>query len=184
MCAGIIVANSQVITVMNKATRKTKTVVSPDQADLLKTYTVTGIVTQTYSYCGGAAPPKQLLDQLATPVAYAGKKFYIRPGKTNSAKIKTVKSFTTNSAGEFSFRLSPGTYAIILEEQLHKIKAGDYAKQDRSVDEKCLQQWWVKPYYVLEVKGRNTNGLNFNFHHPCFISNDIPCITYNGPMPP
>ena len=81
MCAGIIVANSQVITVMNKATRKTKTVVSPDQADLLKTYTVTGIVTQTYSYCGGAAPPKQLLDQLATPVAYAGKKFISGPAK-------------------------------------------------------------------------------------------------------
>ena len=184
MCAAIIVANSQVITVVSNAAGKTKTAVSPDQEDLLKTYIVTGIVTQTFSYCGGAAPPKHLLDKLAVPVAYAGKKFYIRPGKTNSVKIKTIKSFTTNDAGEFSFRLSPGIYAIILEEQLHKIKAGDYTKQDQSVDEKCLQQWWVKPYYVLEVKGKNINRLNFNFHHPCFISSDIPCITYNGPMPP
>lgn len=180
----MLIGFSQGITVMNDAANKTKIVVSPDNEFLIKTYTVTGSVTQTYSYCGGAAPPKELLDELATPVAYAGKKFYIRAGKTNSTKIKIIKSFTTNSAGEFSFRLSPGTYAIILEEQLHKIKAGSYKKEYQEIDEKCLQQWWVKPYYVLEVRNKEISQLNFNFHRRCFISNDIPCIMYNGPMPP
>lgn len=150
----------------------------------IQTYTISGKVTQTFSYCGGAAPPQHLLDKLATPVAYADKKFYIRKGKTNSTKIKVLKSFATNAEGGFSIRLSPGTYAIILEEQLHQIIAGSYKKENLEVDEKCLQKWWEKPYYILEIKSSNIQNLHFNFHHSCFITKDLPCITYIGPMPP
>ena len=156
----------------------------PGSAKLLKEYTVSGKVTQTSPYCGGARPPKELLDRLATPVAYPNKKFYIRQGKVNSVKAKVIKSFTTDSAGEFSVQLAPGTYSIIQEEQLHKIKAVDYTKKYQVVDNKCLQEWWVKPYYLLEVKDNDIRQLNFNFHHRCYIAGDIPCITYTGPLHP
>ncbi len=149
----------------------------------LKTYKVSGKVTQTFAYCGGAAPSQELLDQLAKPVAYAGKKFFIRRGKTNSINAKMIKSFTSGKEGEFSFILSPGTYSIILEEQLNIIKAGDLTKEFIEVDEKCLKEWWTKPYYLLEVKNKQITDLNFNFFKRCFFSNDIPCSTYNGPQP-
>jgi hypothetical protein len=147
-------------------------------------FTISGTVTQTSSYCGGAMPPKELLDRMATPVAYPNKKFYIRKGKVNSATVKIVASFITDSSGTFSLRLAPGVYSIIVEEQLNEIKAATYIKQHQVVDKKCLQEWWAKPYYVLEIKNADITNLNFNFHHRCYIDNDIPCITYNGPVHP
>ena len=83
---------------------KSQTVTTPCKTDSLKTFAVSGRVTQTYSYCGGASPPKQVLDRLANPVAYSGKKFYIRQGKANSTKAKVVKSFITGKDGEYLFK--------------------------------------------------------------------------------
>lgn len=149
----------------------------------LKTYAISGKVTQVFAYCGGAAPSEEMLERLAKPVAYAGKKFFIRLGKINRVNAKIIKSFTTGKNGEFSFRLAPGTYSIILEEQFNLIKVGDVANEFMQVDEKCLEEWWSKPFYLLKVKNKNISELNFNFHHQCFISFDIPCITYVGPQP-
>ena len=156
--------------------------VSGKKGKSLKTYTVSGKVTQNFPYCGGAAPSQELLEKLAKPVAYAGKKFFIREGKTNSINAKILESFSTGKDGEFSIRLAPGIYSIILEEQLKLIKAEDLTKEFIEVDEKCLEEWWSKPYYLLEVKNYDINDLNFNFFHRCFILNDIPCINYNGPQ--
>ena len=58
---------------------------------------------------------------MATPVAFPGKRFYIRPGVTNNSNVKIVKSFTTAEDGSFSIQLAPGIYAVIVEEQLNKI---------------------------------------------------------------
>ncbi len=151
--------------------------------DNAKTHVISGKVTQTFNYCGGAAPPKQILDKLAIPVPYSGKKFYIRAGKSNNLRSRIVSSFITGKDGEFSIRLSPGIYSIIQEEQLKKIKASDYNKTNQQIDEKCLYEWWMKPYYILNVKNADIKLLNFNFHHPCFITTDIPCVSYLGPSP-
>ena len=148
------------------------------------TRTVSGNVQQTSSYCGGARPTDEMLKQFATPVAFPNKKFYIRCGKKNTAKGKIVKTFTTDQNGFFSIELKPGTYSIILEEQLKKIKAVDYINQNQQLDTNCVKDWWKKPYYLLVVKDKNISELNFLFHHRCFIKSDIPCITYTGPLPP
>ena len=121
MPLNIAFAFSQSIPNGTSKKHRTKTVKKTRPAISLKTYTVTGKVTQTYSYCGGAAPPKDLLDEMATPVAFPGKRFYIRPGVTNNSNVKIVKSFTTAEDGSFSIQLAPGIYAVIVEEQLNKI---------------------------------------------------------------
>ncbi|MCC6371738.1 MAG: hypothetical protein IT236_12085, partial [Bacteroidia bacterium] len=46
------------------------------------------------------------------------------------------------------------------------------------------KEWWSKAYFVLEIKDKNIDGLEFNFHHKCFIEGDVPCLNYTGPMPP
>ena len=149
-----------------------------------QSYLISGQVTQTSSYCGGARPSQEMLDQIATPVAYPNKKFYIRKGKTNSLNNNFLKSFTTDKDGNFTIRLRKGIYSIILEEQLKEINSADYTSTNQQVDTSCIKEWWSKPYSILEVKNKNITQLNFNFHHRCFVTNDIPCLNYVGPMPP
>ena len=102
----------------------------------------------------------------------------------NNTKTKIITSFTTDSAGVFSVQLVPGTYSIILEEQLDEIKKDDYSTKYQLVDNECLQEWWAKPYYLLEVRDNHIILLNFNFAHQCYINNDLPCINYTGPRHP
>ena len=169
---------------LNTASVKDKNILPGDSLKLQKTFTVTGKVTQTFSYCGGAVPPKQVLDKLKAPVAYPEKKFYIRAGSLNNIENKILESFVTDSSGEFSVQLAPGIYSIILEEQLNRIRISDYVTKNQKADEECLHEWWSRPYYLLEVKDENINQLNFTFHHVCFVSADIPCLQYTGPALP
>jgi lipopolysaccharide export system protein LptA len=146
--------------------------------------TIAGKVTQTSSYCGGERQPKEMLENSSTPSAYAKKKFYIRKGLVNSTKNSIEFNFITDENGNFSFKLPPGTYSIIQEEQIEEIDAKKYTTSNLSVDKKCLAEWWKKPYYLLVVADRDILDLNFNFYHKCFIPNDIPCLEYIGVMPP
>jgi hypothetical protein len=147
--------------------------------------TVKGKLMQTNSYCGGAKPSEEMLAQIQKPVPYANKVFYVRKGKVNSTKAEVITSFTTDVNGEFSFAITPGTYSIIQEKQLKTLKPADLQSKDNQVvDEKCMKEWWIKPYYLLEVKTENITIPEWSIHHPCFIKGDIPCISYDGPTPP
>src|SRR4051812_11044433 len=79
--------------------------------------TVSGKVTQTSSYCGGARPSEEMMEQYNKPKPYAGKIFYVRKGKENNKKAVVLK-FISDSAGNFSFQLPAGSYCIIQQEQL------------------------------------------------------------------
>lgn len=146
-------------------------------------YLIKGNVKQTSSYCGGARPSQEMLDEFATPKPFPNKTFYVLKGKTNNLSNKIIATFTTDTNGNFSFKLPPGTYSILVEEQTKPIKAQDYTNKYQTVNDKCLQRWWQKPYYLLIVKNKN-KPLNFIFNHRCYINNDIPCITYIGPKHP
>jgi hypothetical protein len=146
-------------------------------------FLISGKVLQTLSYCGGAKPTQEILDRLSTPKAYPDKTFYVRAGSINDINKKTVVKFNSKMDGTFSFNLKPGTYSIIMEEQLLALNTDDYKAKKQAVDEKCLQEWWGKPYYILEVTDKNITDLKFTFDHKCFLRTDVPCITYIGPKP-
>ena len=150
--------------------------------------TVAGTITQTFSYCGGAAPPQELLEKMAEPKPFPKKKLFLIKGDTNTASHQVILNFVSDSAGNFSFQVEPGTYSIILEEQVSAPDAKKYKTPTQTIDEECYKKWWATPYYSLEVeagsKTTTIKGLNFNFHHRCFISSDVPCLQYDGPMPP
>lgn len=148
-------------------------------------YTISGKVTQTNSYCGGAEPDPETLLACETPQKYPGKKFYIRKGDINSINSKIEFSFVTDDNGNFSFQLPPGTYSIILEEQVNKVDMSKYqSNSSLIVDKKCIDQWWKRPYYTLTISDKDISGLQFSFYHRCFVQTEIPCIQYDGPMPP
>ena len=150
-----------------------------------KSYLITGTVEQVFQYCGGARPTEEMLDKLRKPVAYPGKKFFVRRGSVNSLKSKIIRSIISDSLGNFSVRLPAGVYSFITEEQVNALNPKDYEKENIQADNSCLKEWWEKPYYVLRIKnGGLKKKLNFSFQHRCFISVDIPCLNYTGPMPP
>lgn len=168
------------VAIKNSGVKQTVSVKS-----FLDKFTISGQVKQTTNYCGGAQISPEMMKGYSTPQPYAGKVFYIRKGKTNNLKEPVIVSFTVDPSGKFSFQLPPGTYSIIQEQQLKEIKMSDYTNsQFIFADEACLKNWWLKPYHILEVKNKDINKLYFEFYHPCFINSDIPCLQYNGPMPP
>lgn len=148
-----------------------------------KKITISGKVLQTFNYCGGAKPIQAVLDNLAKPKAYPNKTFYIIKGDLNTINSILIDSFVTQKDGSFSSKLAPGIYSIIVEEQLKPIDANKYQTKNQKVNEQCLKDWWKKPYYILNVKRTNISNLNFTINHRCFLSIDIPCISYIGPYP-
>ncbi len=149
-----------------------------------KKYTIKGTVMKTGSYCGGAQPSKEMMEEASRPYAYSGKIFYLRKGNTNTTKKPAFLSFKTDSAGRFNLKLIPGVYSIIQELQIHELNLKDYEKdKDCLADNECLKKWWKTPYHILIVKDKDIE-LNFTFHHPCFLPHDNPCLQYTGPLPP
>src|SRR5207253_6136345 len=102
------------------------------------------------------------------------KKFHVIKEETNTVNHKIILSFTSDSAGNFSFSLPAGTYYILTDEQTQAPDTKKYTSQNVKTDEVCFKDWWSKPYYMLEVGAANIKGLNFEFHHRCFIQYDIP----------
>lgn len=150
-----------------------------------KYFTVSGQVKISASYCGGAAPSEEMLEELKRERPYIGKTFYVRVGRVNDLKKAIVLKFKTDSSGKFSLKLSPGTYCIIQAEQVNALNYKKYSSTSSlTIDKACLSEWWKKPYRVLEVKDKAISGLHFSFQKRCFIEGDLPCLTFNGPFPP
>jgi hypothetical protein len=86
---------------------------------------VKGKVEQTFPYCGGAKPTKEIVDECNTSKPFANKVFYLRNRKLNTRTNNIIKTFTTDSLGNFSLKIRQGSYSIIVEEQLKDIKSED-----------------------------------------------------------
>ena len=129
-------------------------------------------------------PTEEKFKKLTTPRAYPGKRFHVIRGSTNTLAREIVLTFTTGEVGNFSFQLPPGTYALLVDEQIPPPDAKKYQTKFITVDEAALNQWWAKPYHLFEVKAADITELKFHFHHRSFIPYDIPCLRYVGPYPP
>lgn len=151
----------------------------------LKKYKVSGRITKTEPFCGGARPTEEMLAQMNTPQPYLNKVLYVRAGKVNSVKKPILLKFKADSAGNFTFELPPGDYAILQEEQVKKLNYKVFPSgKDYVINKPCAVEWWKKPYQLLVIKDSDVSGLTINFDKKCFIPVDINCIDYVGPMPP
>jgi hypothetical protein len=149
-------------------------------------YTVSGIITQTHAYCGGARPSDKMLEDLRTPKPFPGKKLFVKNGTENTAGLKVLGEIIADSAGHFRLQLPPGSYCIVEQEQINKLDLDNFRKKkttDLQLDEACLKQWWGKCLMSFEITTADKTDLNINFHFPCF-TNGIPCMRYSGPLPP
>ena len=141
-----------------------------------KLYAVHGAITQTSSYCGGAAPPQEMLERLSRPQPYANQVYYI--GKIGKKK-STFQKITSDTLGAFLLQLPVGKYVVFSAEKMKPFimpASNKYTKYDAA----CLRKQYATPDASFEIKNKNV-AVNWNVHHACFYS--LPCTIYRGPMP-
>lgn len=155
------------------------------QEKLQKKIKISGKITRTQSYCKGIAPTPEEEREYKREKPYAGKVLYIKSGKINTGKQDVLAEVVTDSKGEFVIFLPPGEYCFIQKEQLNKkILETWNTKGNNLSDSDCLKNWWASCIKKITVFENDITDITFHFHKPCFLPENVPCIRYNGPVPP
>ena len=147
---------------------------------------VSGKIETSESYCGGAAPPEELLQELQRKKPNSGYKLYIKEGKVNDLKAPIIDSVLTNKDGEFMFNLLPGEYVLLSSNHLNRAVFTRFQddKYIRINDMDCLETWWQNGMAKLKLDNQPTDTIYFHLKKECFLPLGIPCLAYNGPVPP
>jgi len=150
------------------------------------TYKVSGTLTQSSNYCGGAAPSQEQLDWHHTPRPYQSM-IYVKKASDSHWEQAVIDSARTDENGYFEFWLEPGEYTVLLAEQndknyMNKVLAS--GNKYLMVDETCVRDWFSKGLFHVSVSNEFVEDLNHNFSSACFVPYAIPCLTYTGPYPP
>jgi|SRR6185312_10749185 len=144
-------------------------------------FVVSGTIMQTVSYCGGAAPPQQILDSTNTPKPIPYGKLFVRSGKTNAEGKPVIETIKADENGNFSVRLPAGNYCLVEEWKSRPFKL-PANNENQTVDSACFRNLYNTCDYELHVTHKNISGLRIIFHRGCPYNQ--PCISYRGPLPP
>ena len=147
-----------------------------------KTFKVTGQLMSTRDYCGGAAPPAELLQEMRTPKPYPGMTIYARSGDANTGPIKAEFSSDTDGEGRFSFDLPPGTWCILIAEKAAREIYG--GGPNIAVNVECYQEWMASCDQVVKVADQPVEGVNLKIHRRCRVETWSNCARNQGPPPP
>lgn len=115
---------------------------------------LSGLIESTSSYCGGAAPPQDLLDELATPKAFVnGRLVFIEKSS------KKAYPFKTDATGHYTISLPAGNY------ELHPEKRTNI--EDYGYDPNCKA--WLSTVFaeVTLNKKPSTQSNDFVIHFVC-----------------
>ncbi|MEM6271989.1 MAG: hypothetical protein AAF998_21305 [Bacteroidota bacterium] len=146
-------------------------------------FAVRGKVFLTRDYCGGAAPPAELLEELRTPKPYPNMVVYARRGESNARPTEERMQVTTGPEGEFEFSLEPGTWCLFIEEKGTSEPYG--GGPDIEVDLECYREWQATCDQVIEVAaGEAPPAPVIKIHRRCRVETWSDCARYAGPPPP
>jgi len=154
-----------------------------------KYHVVTLLVTQTFTYCGGARPSPEMIKELGTPNPISGKKLYLKKGEKNTLASKIFLEVCSDSAGKVFIKLQPGKYFVVDERKKDRIYYNGLLKRyatatesHSAIQKSCLLNWYEKPDLMFEIKDEDSIALSLNYQKPCSW-NEIPCLTYKGSLP-
>ena len=150
---------------------------------------VKGIVNQTNSYCGGARPPDDLLEELAKPKPLTNYKLYIKKNTPSIIDAIIMDSVVTDKNGRFNIRLKKGNYVFIDSNykdrnqfnQLVKFILDDQENYSQ-LDSNCLLNRFNLPLMTFKINQRTHILKPIIIHRNCDY-NKIPCVNYKGPLP-
>ena len=164
--------------------KHTKKKVAKKPVPVLPTFTLSGKILIVGSYCGGAAPSRELLEEIRRPKPCLEKHFFLKKGDANSAKNPVIDVINVDSTGSFSFQLKQGAYCILQDFQTKPIQLENF-KTSNSFEyhgDDCMRKYWADCYQTIDLK-ENINDLIITVYKTCFGDGN-PCMIYTGPMPP
>lgn len=104
---------------------------------------ITGQVTYTQLYKGGARPTEEILQQCCQPQPWRGKKIYIKKNYYS----KELSVIHTDSTGNFDVCLREGTYNIYISNEKNKSLSKEI-EQGKGDEQK---KWLTEPYATIIV---------------------------------
>ncbi len=149
-------------------------------------------ITSTSQYCGGAAPPQELQDNLAKPKPLENKVIYVRKDK-NDLSTPILYTLTTDLNGRASLKLAPGKYTFVDASKKDRllydallIKHKEATGQAGPIDPKCLLEYMTNPDFeviIPKTKKKATKKVGFNYFLSCNWAG-VPCAEFRGQYPP
>lgn len=122
--------------------------------------------TQTSDYCGGAAPPEDLLKQLAEPIPLKPRKvFFARIFDTEEGSRMNIDEYYIDTA-HLTLPFNTGKYTVYLNME----KYLSNASQVTSGKLKCYKDWAAQPVGEMTITS-NTKKVKMNLHLTC-----DPCV--------
>lgn len=153
-------------------------------APALPTFTLSGKIVMVESYCGGAAPSREMLQEISKPKPCLDKYFFLKKGDANSAKNPVIDVIKVDSTGSFSFQLKQGSYCVLQDFQTKPLQLENFKNANNfeySGDE-CMRKYWADCYQTIQLN-QDINNLIITVYKKCFGDGN-PCLIYTGPMPP
>lgn len=140
------------------------------------------------NYCGGAAPSREMMEEVRRPKPKVGMRVIAHPTgnyKTDTDLEEWVGQ--TDGDGYWELKLYPGEYCL---------KVG--AKADTNpivpeskpgwvvVDADCYTQWLgtCDLTFRVDTEGNVDGSLDILLYDKCFVEGYDPCSVYMGPKPP
>jgi hypothetical protein len=150
----------------------------------LPTFTLSGKILMVESYCGGAAPSRELQDEIKKPKPCLEKYFFLKKGDANSAKNPVIDVINVDSTGSFSFQLKQGVYCVIQDFQTKPLQLENYKTSNNFnyQGDDCMRKYWADCYQTIDLK-ENINDLIITVYKKC-DGDGNPCMIYTGPMRP
>lgn len=144
------------------------------------TYAVSGRILVSVQYCGGVQPSPEMLEEAQRHHARSGVKVYLRPGTKNSESDSIVASAVSDRKGNFTFRVKPGTYCVLIEEQALPpvFDPKRYAPGMEMNNKKAYRTWWETPQAVVTITSEHVSAGDLKFHQNCMVTTLCPLI-YN-----
>lgn len=171
--------------VVKKAVKTT--IKSQEKLKPTSTVLITGKITETRQYCGGAPPPQSMLDEYNTPKPVANYKLYIRQN-INDISTPAYKEIITDSLGNFTVFLEYGSYSVVdsrkKDKQTYLDLVAKYKKATNvtgSIDENCLKTHFRESDFRIDVMP-DSKTVEHNYFRTCNYSG-APCVEFTGPMP-
>ncbi|MEX1192965.1 MAG: hypothetical protein WEA99_13435 [Brumimicrobium sp.] len=147
-------------------------------------------ITFSESYCNGAAPSEETMEELNKPKPATQKKVYLRKGDSNDINKPIDYTFTTNDNGIIEGEIPEGKYSIVLGDKKNQAKFdhlvklyGEGTADQAPIDQECLKKHFSTPEAVLTVKKDGENHASIHYKTKCPWTK-VPCSDYKGGIPP
>ncbi len=164
---------------MKEEGNETISEVNENQKDT--SFNVSIYIQKQEPYCGGAAPPDELLNR-HSPVT--DDFFIINLNDQSKTKVRTVDGYLKLQLEKGKYQVFEAFKQVPFHEFLEKFAKQPSGNNYQSLGAECYENWWKAPLIEFEVTNEQTIlFLEATIQVGCYTGIN-PCVMYTGPFPP